>query len=431
MRIDILTLFPNMFTPLDESIIKRGVEKGLAEINIVNIRDYALDKHHITDDRLYGGGAGMVMKPEPIFAAVEDVKKNPRAKILITSPQGRPFNQKMAKSLAEEEQIIIICGHYEGIDERVAQGLGAQPVSLGDFILTGGEIPALAITDSIIRLLPGVLGHEDATAEESFDDGLLEYPHYTRPPVFRGMEVPEVLLSGNHKEINLWRRQKSLERTWLNRPELLEEAALSQEDISYLAELKKGKEQPFNFFVALIHYPVYNKKKQIINTSLTNLDLHDIARAAVTYGVCGYYIIQPAENQQKLMNNLLSHWQLGFGAKYNPNRQEALDLVSLRPSLEETIKEIQDSYGPLRLIATSAQAAPPLTGYKEMRNIMENQGGNYLMLLGTGWGLADEIMAKANYRLRPLYGRGEYNHLSVRSAASIMLDRLLGENNSR
>ncbi|MGI5891384.1 MAG: tRNA (guanosine(37)-N1)-methyltransferase TrmD [Bacillota bacterium] len=432
MRIDILTLFPEMFAPLQQSIIKRAVENGLIEINITNIRDYTTDKHHITDDRLYGGGAGMVMKPEPIFSSVDAVKKVAEPRIIITSPQGRPFNQKIAQELAQEEQIIIICGHYEGIDERVLEFLATDIISVGDFVLTGGEIPAMAIADAVSRLVPGVLGHEMAAKEESFNEGLLEYPQYTRPAIFQGLEVPEVLLGGNHSQIAAWRRRKSLQRTLENRPDLLEDAVLTPDDLAYLEQLQKERQKPFNIFVALIHYPVYNKKKHIINTSLTNLDLHDIARTCATYDVDQYYIVQSLDNQKELIFQLLNHWQQGFGARYNPDRQEALSRVQILDSITDVEEHIKEKYpGPLYTIATSAKTYSATTGYRQMRRQMEQEGGNYLLLLGTGWGLTDEIMEEADFRLRPIYGRVQYNHLSVRSAASIMLDRLLGEKKSR
>ncbi len=432
MRIDILTLFPDMFAPLQQSMLKRAVEKGLLQLNISNIRDFTTDKHHITDERLYGGGAGMVMKPEPIFSAVEAVQSCLQPRIIVTSPQGRPFDQKLAQELAKKQQLIIICGHYEGIDERVIKHLATDVISVGDFVLTGGEIPAMAIADCVSRLVPGVLGHELAAEEESFSDGLLEYPQYTRPPVFRGWQVPQLLLEGNHSQIAQWRRRQSLKRTLENRPELLEEAVLTPEDLAYLEELEAGRQKPFNIFVALLHYPVYNKKKQIINTSLTNLDLHDIARCCATFDVRRYYIVQPIENQKELIEGLLRHWQDGFGARYNPDRQQALSLVELQDSLQAVQTAIykQDS-GPLYMIATSAKTSSQTVGYRQMRQQMEQNGGNYLLLLGTGWGLTDELMAEADFCLRPIYGRGQYNHLSVRSAASIMLDRLLGEKNSR
>ncbi len=428
MRIDILTLFPAMFSPLEQSMIGKAQAKGLLEINIIDIRDYSFDKHHTADDRLYGGGAGMVMKPEPIMAALEDIKGYDQAQVIITAPHGKPYRQAMAQELSQKDHIIIVCGHYEGIDQRVSELSAATTISLGDFILTGGEMAALAIADSIGRLIPGVLGHEQATIEESFSDGLLEYPQYTRPPVFRDMEVPAVLQSGDHAAIAKWRREQSLKRTYQNRPDLLTKAPLTTDDYQYLSQLKRDESRPFNLFVALVHYPVLNKKQQIINTSLTNLDLHDIARAAATFGLEKYYLVQPIESQKGLIDNLINHWQSGFGAKYNPARKQALDRVAILPYLADVVADIEAKYQTKpHIIASSALDGKGSIAYDDMRQLMAKQGGNYLLLLGTGWGLAPEIMAEANYRLRPIYGPTDYNHLSVRSAASIMFDRLLGE----
>jgi tRNA (guanine37-N1)-methyltransferase len=222
LRIDILTLFPGMFAPLKESIIKRAGEKGIVDINVINIRDFAFNKHRMVDDLVYGGGAGMVMKPEPIYEAVQHIKSSAAKamppRIIITSPQGEIFSQKKAWELSKEEHLIFICGHYEGIDDRVRVLFQGEELSIGDFVLTGGELPSMVIVDAVVRLLPGVLGDEVSAEEESFSDGLLEYPHYTRPAEFQGLKVPDVLLSGNHEEIRIWRRKQSLLKTWKNRP---------------------------------------------------------------------------------------------------------------------------------------------------------------------------------------------------------------------
>ncbi len=240
MRIDILTLFPGMFAgPFDESIVKRAVERGLVEINIHNIRDYTTDKHHVVDDYPYGGGSGMVMKPEPIFAAVEAVKGTgeSNARVVLMSPQGRTFSQKIAKELAQIPHLIVICGHYEGIDERVREHLVDDEISIGDFILTGGELPAMVVVDSVVRLLEGALGSPESAEDESFSAGLLEYPQYTRPACFRDWDVPEVLLSGHHGEIGKWRRHQAILNTLRRRPDLLKEADLTEEERRWLAGL--------------------------------------------------------------------------------------------------------------------------------------------------------------------------------------------------
>jgi tRNA (guanine37-N1)-methyltransferase len=232
LRIHILTLFPEMFQgPFDESIMKRAQKKGLLELSLCNIRDYACDSHRTTDDSPYGGGPGMVMKPEPLFEAVESIRMSQTAPVILLSPQGRQYTQSDAQRLAKEEEIILVCGHYEGVDERVCRNLITEELSVGDYVMTGGEIPAMAVVDSVVRLLPGVLGHgTDAISDDSFTSGLLQYPQYTRPADFRGWTIPDVLLSGNHAAIARWRRWWSLRRTEERRPDLLTSATLSNED---------------------------------------------------------------------------------------------------------------------------------------------------------------------------------------------------------
>lgn len=240
MIFDILTLFPEFFaSPLQQSIIGKAIAKGLLTVNTHNIRDYTQDRHRTTDDCPYGGGHGMVMKAEPIVRAVEDIRKNGEAKVILTTPQGAPFTQKMAGDLALVPRLIIICGRYEGYDERIRSFVDME-VSIGDYVLTGGEIPALAIVDSVGRLLPGVLGEPESKEHDSFTDGLLEYPQYTRPEEFSGLKVPDVLLSGHHAEIERWRRQESLKRTLLRRPGLLKDARLTDADKRYLEGLLKA-----------------------------------------------------------------------------------------------------------------------------------------------------------------------------------------------
>lgn len=219
MRIDILTLFPEMFSPLKESIIKRAVEDGKIEINIINIRDFANPPHYKCDDEPFGGGAGMVMLCEPLFRAIESVKTED-SKIVYMSPRGKVFNQTIATDMSKIDHLIMLCGHYEGVDQRVIDYFGIQELSIGDYVLTGGELPAMVVADSIIRLIPGVI-REESTEEESFSNGLLEYNQYTRPAVYRDMAVPEILLSGHHKNIETWRKEQSLEITRKNRPDLL------------------------------------------------------------------------------------------------------------------------------------------------------------------------------------------------------------------
>ena len=245
MKFDVLTLFPAMFDgPLSQSILKRAADRGLIEVQCHAIRDYATDRHHTTDDYPYGGGAGMVMKVEPLTACLESVLADrPHARIILTSPRGRRFDQAIAAELAAEEELVIVCGRYEGVDERLKELFPLEEVSIGDFVLTGGEPAALVIIDAVSRLLPGVLGCGESAEDESFTAGLLEYPQYTRPESYRGHVVPEQLLSGNHAEIRKWRRRESLRRTLLMRPDLLETAPLDEFDRSWLRQITGDNRQ--------------------------------------------------------------------------------------------------------------------------------------------------------------------------------------------
>jgi tRNA (guanine37-N1)-methyltransferase len=221
MKIDVLTLFPAMFAgPLDESIIKRARDNGLLELQVHNLRDYAHDRHRTVDDRPFGGGPGMLLKPEPIFEAVEKLGRE-RTRVILLSPSGRPFSQAIARELSSQDDLLLVTGHYEGFDERIRQQLADDELSIGDYVLTNGALPAMIVIDAVTRLLPGVLGDDESSKEESFSSGLLEYPHYTRPAEFRGMKVPEVLLSGNHAEIAKWRAEQARARTQERRPDLL------------------------------------------------------------------------------------------------------------------------------------------------------------------------------------------------------------------
>jgi tRNA (guanine37-N1)-methyltransferase len=255
LRFDIFTLFPEICAPyVQHSILKRAQENGLVSVQLHNIRDYAADKHHITDDLPYGGGGGMVMKPEPVFAVVEkvlelgEVENSPSSNtpipIILLTPQGRTFTQAVARELARHQRIALICGRYEGVDERIRQHLATDEISIGDFVITGGELGALMIVDAVTRLLPGALGDPTGAEDDSFRSGLLEYPHYTRPPEFRGWGVPEPLLSGDHARIAQWRRREALRRTFLRRPDLLLKVELTEAEKRFLsqvaAELARG-----------------------------------------------------------------------------------------------------------------------------------------------------------------------------------------------
>ncbi|RDW19466.1 tRNA (guanosine(37)-N1)-methyltransferase TrmD [Oceanobacillus arenosus] len=244
MHIDILTLFPEMFSGVfDASILNKANEKGKYSYSLVNFREYSDNKHAKVDDYPYGGGAGMVLQPQPVFDAVEAVtsKKATKPRIILMCPQGEPYSQKKAEELAKEEHLVIICGHYEGYDERIREHLVTDEISIGDYVLTGGELGAMVVVDSVVRLLPDVLGNDQSAPMDSFSTGLLEHPHYTRPADFRGMKVPEVLLSGDHAKIDAWRSRQSLKRTYERRKDLLENLSLSTEEQKLLNEIKKNE----------------------------------------------------------------------------------------------------------------------------------------------------------------------------------------------
>lgn len=237
MKFDILTLFPEMFEPIKQSVIGRAAEKNLVEINLVNIRDFSKDKHKHVDDTPYGGGAGMLLKPDVVYDAFKSLDSSD-AKVIFLTPQGKTLNQAKVEELAKEKHLILLCGHYEGIDQRVIDKINPEEISIGDYVLTGGEIPAMVLVDSVSRYVSGVL-KKGSTVDESFSEGLLEYPQYTKPEEFEGMKVPEVLLSGHHENIDKWRRKESLKNTYNKRKELLEKVNLSEEEIKFIKELER------------------------------------------------------------------------------------------------------------------------------------------------------------------------------------------------
>ena len=239
MKVHVLSLFPDMFTGVfGSSILKKAQEKQAVELAVTDIRDFSINKHNQVDDYPYGGGAGMVLRPEPMFDAVEAITAGRKPRVILMCPQGERFTQKKAEELAQEDELVFLCGHYEGYDERIRQHLVTDEISIGDFVLTGGELPAMTVIDAVVRLLPGVLGQQDSHIQDSFSTGLLEHPHYTRPAEYRGMKVPDILLSGNHAEIDEWREEQSFKRTIERRPDLLEALELTEKQLKIIAKIK-------------------------------------------------------------------------------------------------------------------------------------------------------------------------------------------------
>jgi tRNA (guanine37-N1)-methyltransferase len=424
LKFTVITIFPQMLgSALGHSILKKAQDKGLITVEQVDLRSYATDRHHITDDYPYGGGQGMVMKPEPLVAAIEDARaKSPNARVILLTPQGRMFTQSEAQRLAQEQELVLVCGRYEGIDERVRTFVDEE-ISIGDYTLSGGEPAANVVIDAITRLIPGVLGNPDSALDESFSNGLLEYPQYTRPEEFRSMKVPEVLLSGDHERIKQWRLEKSLELTRARRPDLLAPApSLSQEN-------EPASAPRSDVYLALLHYPVYDKNRQVVTTAVTNMDIHDIARSGRTYGVRGFYVVTPVKALQKLALKIIDHWEFGHGSQYNATRKQALEIARIANSLDDAIIDIEREAGqkPL-LVGTSARCGENRTSFARLRDMLHNKTRPYLILLGTGWGLTETVFSQSDYVLEAVAGDSDYNHLSVRSAAAIILDRLIGRN---
>ncbi len=433
MRFNIVSLFPEFFnSPLQMSLMAKAQTNGLLQVNVHNPRVHGFGVHHAVDDRPYGGGPGMVFMLEPLIKTLRAIS-NP-GRILVLSPAGKPFTQAMARKLAGADSVTLVCGRYEGIDARLADILPVEYVSLGDMVLNGGEVPALAIMEAVSRLIPGFMGKEASGTEESFSEGLLEYPHYTRPESFEGHTVPDVLRSGDHGKIASWRKQQSLLTTLQHRPDLFQEAELTQIDADFLNEQSRtllGR----NLFVALVHHPVIIEGKHSGTSSLTNLDVHDISRSARTYGLGGFYVVTPLQDQQDILHGILQHWLHGAARKNHEDRALALSLVNPVAFIEDAITSISQLTGKKPLVLgssaqwgnsfknTSKKCMPDYMSFAKVRDVLDNNA--VLLLLGTGHGLAPEVLQDCDALLRPLRFLGDYNHLSVRAAAAIMFDRIL------
>ncbi len=422
MKFTIVSIFPQYFeSVLSCGLISRNIAKGLLDVRVISPRDFSQDKHHNTDDRVYGGGPGMVMMVDPLRRALQSIPGNPRT--LMLSPKGRPLTQALAGELVREQELTLICGRYEGIDARIEELHPIEPLSIGDFVLNGGESAAVCVLEAVSRLLPGFMQHDESVDEESFASGLLEYPHYTRPEVYEGLSVPAILRSGDHGKIAAWRRQRSLEITRAFRPEMLQTAPLTEEDRTFLQQQPvTGRSR--NLYVALLHSPVLNREHRVVTTSLTNLDVHDIARVSASYGLGGYVICTPLKDQQELAKKIVGHWARGAGGDFNPDRKRALDMVQVRDDLQGAVDYVRDQTGvqPFVVASSAREGAMPVN---DVRDILGERP--VLLLLGTGSGLDASVLEAADGLVRPLRFLASYNHLSVRSAASIMIDRLLGD----
>lgn len=418
MKFHVLTLFPGMFdAPFAEGLVASARERGDLDYRLWDIRDHATDKHRSVDDVPFGGGEGMVLRADVVSRAMDAVAEvAPKARRVFLSPQGRPFDQQLARELLEAEEVLLLCGRYEGVDERVIESRVDDCVSIGDFILGGGELAAMVIMDTVFRLVPGVLGNQDSVDNDTFEDGLLKYPQYTRPTSFEDREVPEVLRSGHHERIASWRKKQQLERTLARRPDLYRERFAHQR-----------AEAAAKLYVALLHYPVHNQRGSVVTTAVTNSDIHDISRACRTYGVGHYFLVTPIAEQRRLVGEILDHWITGAGKERNATRHDAIKGASVVRDLEEARAWIATRHRrePLTMVTSAREDAEAAT-FDEARYLLAEGDRPVLLLFGTGWGLTEEYLSIMDRRLEPVRGVGDYNHLSVRSAVSIILDRLLG-----
>jgi tRNA (guanine37-N1)-methyltransferase len=359
----------------------------------------------------------MVMKVEPLIDAIESIGGSPHR--LLMSPAGAPLSQARVRELATLDHLVLVCGRYEGIDERVSELAIDEELSVGDFVMTGGEIAAAAVIDAVSRYVPGVLGEATSTDEESFSDGLLEYPQYTRPREYRGRDVPDVLIGGDHAKIAQWRREQSELRTATRRPELV--ARRRGGPIGALAA---------RTFAVLAHYPVYDRNGDVVTTAITNLDVHDIARSAATYGLAGYIITTPVEVQRVKIERIVKAWNEELEGV--ENRREALSFVTVVPKIADALAAIAERCGSeAHLVATSADPSRvpevPRLGISQLwRERMAEPSRPLALLFGTGYGLVNGAIREAKQVLEPIYGQSEFNHLAVRSAVSVLLDRLFG-----
>lgn len=367
------------------------------------------------DDYAFGGG-GMVLMAEPLARVLEKIADDDvRPFVLGTSPQGAVLTQEMVESLAAQRHLFVVCGHYEGMDERFTRRFVDMEVSIGDYVLTGGELPAMVLIDAVARRIPGVVGKESAVEEDSFFRGFLDTPHFTRPATWRGDPVPEELLSGDHEVIHAWRRRQAVLRTLRRRPDVLSRANVQP----YL---------PCGVYVALLHHPVLDRKGNLTTTAVTGLDLHDIARTCTTFGVRRFCVVTPLEGQREMVRTIVTHWTEGYGAVFNPTRGEALRNIKTFPDHRAMLRWIEKRERSVPfVVGTSARFREGAVHWLELKRRIVEKARPVVFLFGTGWGLDEKVLAPCDAQLQPIRGGGGvYNHLSVRSAVSVVLDRFFG-----
>lgn len=428
MNVSILTLFPELYKPfLTESLIGRAQEKGIFQPEVTDLFSFAEPKKRI-DAPSFGPGAGMLIKPEIIGRAIasQEHKFGHSYKILF-SPHGTiSLNQfhvrRLAKIFQEKPHVMLLPARYEGMDARVEEKYADEIISVGDYVLMGGDLPAMTLLEAVLRYLPGVVGKDESVEKDSFSGPLVDYPEYTEPLEWEEMTVPEIIRSGNHQKIADWREEQALKRTLLGG----HFDWFRSFDLS-LDLIKKAQQIIPPHYIALMHADVKLKDGRVGTSSVTSIDIHDVARSAITYGIKKYFVVTPLKDQQQIVQTLLDFWA-NEGKEYNVHRHLAVQATQLIDSLDQVIEQIKRDTGkdPL-LIATSAQkhdGIPQITYHDQQ--VVWKQERPVLLLLGTASGLSDAILKRCDYLLMPIQGLSDFNHLAVRSAAAVILDRWLG-----
>ncbi len=441
MDISVLTLFPKLYTPfIETSLVGRACERGLIKFSIQDFFAFCAPKERL-DGPTYGPGAGMVLKPLLVEQAIQaqEMQFGPAHKIFF-SPHGKKLDQQYVRELAaqmqEKKHVMFVCARYEGMDARIEQEYADEIVSIGDYVLMGGDLPALVLLEGVLRYIPGVVGKDESVRCDSFTGPLVDYPEYTEPLEWHGHTVPDIVRSGNHAAIARWRREQAIKRTVLHHFDWLRTFVLDE------SLLKEVQDVIPPHYIVLMHDKILLKEGRVGTSSITSFDIHDIARAVITYGLKKYFLVTPLEDQTKIAQTLIDFW-LGEGKLYNIHRHEAIKRVQLTKSLDDVIQAIERETGkkPL-LIATSArdesqrdeslrdQAHVPTISYNDQSLVWQHERP-VLLVLGTGCGLSEEIIARCDYVLLPILGLSTFNHLSVRSAAAVIFDRWLGVQQSR
>lgn len=441
LKISIVTVFPNLFEEFFKtSLVSRAQQNGLVQFQLIKFSDFCLPKERI-DEPTCGPGAGMIIKPDVIKKAIDFAQDKFGAgyKIFFT-PSGERLTQNKLKEVfahfdiifsskkslranGDANHIILICTRYEGIDARVEEKYANLSLSIGDYVLMGGDLPAQVFIEGLLRLIPSVVGKDESVEHESFSGAFLDFPEYGLPVEWEGARVPEIVLSGNHAAIKKWREEQAVCKTVLNRFDWFRAHANSQN-----VALAKQFIPPH--YLALMHTDVMVTETRIGNTSITTIDLHDIARSSATYGLQGVFMVQPLKDQQEIMKTFTDFWMSAEGQKYNKSRYEAVKLITALETFEDVIKKIEQLHEKKPVvIATSAKShgISKLIDYSS-QGIVWKEDRPVLFLFGTGRGLSEELLAKCDYMLKPVMGMSSYNHLSVRSAVGIILDRWLGLN---